>query len=99
MNRDFLRKLLVCCVFGLAPMIALVSRYGLSVESPRMVAPAHADQPVNAEVDVSDTPGEQAEVSVAIDPGNARNLLAGSDTGTGQVMEAYGSTDGGTTWE
>lgn len=53
---------------------------------------------VVGEVDVSATPGSQAEVSIAVDPRDARTLLAASNSGIGVGVLAYSSTDGGAAW-
>ena len=51
------------------------------------------------EVDVSRLPGAQVEATVAIDPSNDQILLAGSNSFFEGTMRAYGSTDGGFTWQ
>ena len=51
------------------------------------------------EVDVSRLPGPQSETAIAIDPANARVLLTGSNSFSEGTMRAYGSTDGGATWQ
>lgn len=50
-------------------------------------------------VDVSNLPGAQSETAIAIDPANDRILLAGSNSFSEGTMRAYGSTDGGATWQ
>jgi len=50
-------------------------------------------------VDVSNVPGAQSETAIAIDPTNDRTLLAGSNSFSEGTMRAYGSTDGGATWQ
>ncbi len=51
------------------------------------------------EVDVSNLPDAQSETAIAIDPSNSRILLAGSNSFAEGTMRAYGSTDGGATWQ
>lgn len=51
------------------------------------------------EVDVSNLPGPQSEAAIAIDPSNGQILLAGSNSFSEGTMRAYGSTDGGATWQ
>src|SRR5439155_19199144 len=50
-------------------------------------------------VDVSNLPGAQSETAITIDPTNDRALLAGSNSFPEGTMRAYGSTDGGETWQ
>ena len=50
-------------------------------------------------VDVSNLPGAQSETAITIDPTNDRTLLAGSNSFPEGTMRAYGSTDGGETWQ
>jgi len=50
-------------------------------------------------VDVSNLPGAQSEAAIAIDPTNDQTLLAGSNSLAEGTMRAYGSTDGGATWQ
>ena len=57
---------------------------------------AHAGGP---NVDVSNLPGAQSETAIAIDPTSERILLAGSNSFSEGTMRAYGSTDGGATWQ
>ena len=51
------------------------------------------------EVDVSNLPGAQSEAAITIDPSNGQILLAGSNSFSEGTMRAYGSTDGGASWE
>ena len=51
------------------------------------------------EVAVSRLPGPQSEAAIAIDPSNNQILLAGSNSFSERTMRAYGSTDGGATWQ
>jgi hypothetical protein len=56
--------------------------------------------PVSApNVDVSNLPGPQAETAIAADPLHDQTLLAGSNSLSEGTMRAYGSTDGGATWQ
>jgi hypothetical protein len=50
-------------------------------------------------VNVSNLPGPQAEPTIAIHATDGRVLLAGSNSFSEGTMRAYGSTDGGRTWE
>ena len=50
-------------------------------------------------VDVSNLPGPQAETAIAADPLHDQTLLAGSNSLSEGTMRAYGSTDGGATWQ
>jgi hypothetical protein len=54
---------------------------------------------VGPNVDVSNLPGPQSETAVTIDPTSDQILLAGSNSLAEGTMRAYGSTDGGATWE
>jgi Neuraminidase (sialidase) len=54
---------------------------------------------VGPNVDVSNLPGPQSETAVTIDPANDQILLAGSNSLAEGTMRAYGSTDGGATWQ
>jgi hypothetical protein len=58
-----------------------------------------ASPSVGPNVDVSNLRGPQAETSITIDPSDDQILLAGSNSLTEGTMRAYGSTDGGATWQ
>jgi hypothetical protein len=64
-----------------------------------LVAFVPAARAQGPEVDVSRLPGPQSEAAIAIDPSNGRILLAGSNSFSEGTMRAYGSTDGGATWQ
>jgi hypothetical protein len=59
-----------------------------------LAAPAPAPN-----VDVSNLPGPQAETAIGVDPRHDQTLLAGSNSLSEGTMRAYGSTDGGATWQ
>jgi hypothetical protein len=59
-----------------------------------LAAPASAPN-----VDVSNLPGPQAEAAITIDPVHDRTMLAGSNSLSEGTMRAYGSTDGGASWQ
>src|SRR3954451_6473229 len=101
MDRHVFRKLVACTAFGLAPIVTLIARYGISLDTPKVVAAARpiSASPTSVQVDVSNAGGSQAEVALALDPTDDHNLLAGSNTRDWRIMEAYGSTDGGVSWE
>jgi hypothetical protein len=61
-----------------------------------VAAAAAATEP---NVNVSNLPGPQAEPAIAIHPTDGRVLLAGSNSFSEGAMRAYGSADGGATWE
>jgi len=50
-------------------------------------------------VDVSNLPGPQAEAAITVDPVHDQTLLAGSNSLSEGTLRAYGSTDGGATWQ
>jgi hypothetical protein len=50
-------------------------------------------------VDVSNLRGAQSETAITIDPSDEQTLLAGSNSLSEGTMRAYGSSDGGTTWQ
>jgi hypothetical protein len=54
---------------------------------------------VGPNVDVSNLPGPQSETAATIDPTSDQILLAGSNSLGEGMMRAYGSTDGGATWQ
>lgn len=64
-----------------------------------LVAFVPAARAQGPEVDVSRLPGPQSEAAITIDPSNDRVLLAGSNSFSEGTMRAYGSTDGGATWQ
>jgi hypothetical protein len=65
----------------------------------RLLAVALALVAVGPNVDVSNLPGAQSEAAITIDPTNDQVLLAGSNSFSEGTMRAYGSTDGGATWQ
>ena len=73
-----------------------MSRGALALLLLAVLASAAAAQ--GPEVNVSSLPGAQSETSIAIDPTDRRVLLAGSNSFSEGTMRAYGSTDGGATW-
>jgi hypothetical protein len=64
-----------------------------------LAALAPAAQARGPEVDVSNLPGAQSEAAITIAPSNSQILLAGSNSFAEGTMRAYGSTDGGATWQ
>ncbi len=64
-----------------------------------LVPGAHGVATRGPEANVSNLPGAQSETAIAIDPTDGQVLLAGSNSFSEGTMRAYGSTDGGTTWE
>jgi hypothetical protein len=61
-----------------------------------LASPASASGP---NVDVSNLRGPQSEPAITVDPANDQILLAGSNSLLEGTMRAYGSTDGGATWQ
>jgi hypothetical protein len=80
---------------GAAPSGSAAGRWAALSPAPARLAPQ-----VSADVDVSDAVYPQSETAVAIDPQNPSVLLAGSnDIGPSGGMDAYVSSNGGSTWQ